>query len=286
MKLFFFSFLLFTSIVFGQIKKQEHKEYRTPKEIEQEKVVQQMKASFKNNYALSNNDFYKISSNLTINNNPFYSFDGLSKLQTISPIDCESKYDLDKEKMDEYKNSETSIFKRERAPREAIPFYLTSVFTKLENIYANYPFFSETEFSYNLQSHNDSEFYHLTFKSKNQKLPIQGKIVLYKNSFTPKSLEYLITSDYTFIMSSDNFNHKKNTGYNARVLKELVKIEFKNTGNQFSVSKYQSEFEFKNEQSATQEQINGDLGNSQITLEYVNQEPKICNPTFNLDNLE
>lgn len=270
---------------FTQIKKQEHKDFRTAKEIEQETVIQKMKDNFKNNYLFLNNDFYSIDSNLSINGNSFYTFKGIGKLNTISPIDCESKYALDKEKNEIYNQSENSIFKKERAPRDLIPFYLTSVFTKLENIYSNYHIFYARDFSFNLIENNNKDFYHLSFRSKNSKLPIYGKIILYKINYLPKSIEYTINSDYTFEMSSDNFNHKKSLGYTTRVLKELVQIEFQNLDNQFFISKYQSEYEFKNEQNNSQEKINGDIGNSKIILEYFGKEAKTCKENFSFNTL-
>ncbi|MDI9310270.1 MAG: hypothetical protein QM535_08640 [Limnohabitans sp.] len=271
---------------FSQIKKQEHKDFRSPKEIEQEKVITKMKEHFKNNYLFAKDDFYAITVNSTVNNAPFYTFNGNSKLQEISPISCESKYELNKEKLQQYKQAENSIFKKERAPREIIPFYLVAVFSKLQNIYENYNVFYAKDFSYNLIQNGNSEFYELSFRSKNPKIPVSGKIILDKKTYIPQSLQYSIETDYTFEMSSDNFNYKKSTGYLVKVVKEWVKIDFKNTGNQFIVAKYVSEFEFKNEQNNQQQSINGDSGFSRITLEHTEQQPKICHQTFNLNNLE
>lgn len=286
MKLFFYSFLLFTGIASAQIKKQEHKDFRTPKEIEQEKVILKMKEHFKKNYLFAKDDFYAVEANSTVNNTPFYTFRGNSKLQEISPISCESKYELNKEKLQQYKQSENSIFKKERAPREMIPFYLVAVFSKLQDIYNNYNFFYAKDFSYNLIQNGNTEFYELSFRSKNPKLPISGKIILDKKTYVPASLQYAIDDDYTFEMASDNFNYKKSTGYSVKVIKEWVKIDFKNIENQFIVSKYESEFEFKNEQNTQQQSIDGDSGFSKITLEHSNQKPKICTQTFDLNNLE
>jgi hypothetical protein len=279
--------VLFINSISGQIKKQAHKDFRSPKEIEQEKVITEMKKHFKNDYLFTQKDFYKIDADLSVNKNPFYLFNGVSKLKEVSPIECESKYQLDKEKVEAYKQSETAVFKKERAPRDMIPFYLVSVFSKLENIYENYTFFSAIDYSYNLKDTNPSDdFYQLDFQSKNPKLPITGAIVLDKKTYMPKSLTYNITSDYTFDMSSDNFNYKKSTGYLAKVTKESVKIEFQNKGNQFMVSKYSSEYGFKNIPNNSQEMSNGDEGFSKINFELFPTEPKICKENFNFNILE
>ncbi|WP_136666954.1 hypothetical protein [Flavobacterium sp. H122] len=287
MKVFCYSLLLFTSIAFSQIKKQQHKDFRSPKEIEQEKVITEMKKHFKNDYLFTQNNFYKVDANLTVNNTPFYLFNGISKLKEISPIECESKYQINKEIIEAYIKSENAVFKKERAPREMIPFYLVAVFSKLENIYENYHFFSAKDFNYNLTDTNPGDdFYQLTFQSKNPKLPVRGKIILDKKTYSPKSLTYNITEDYIFEMSSENFNYKKSTRYLAKVIKESVKIEFQNSGNQFMVAKYESEYNFKNSQNNSQEISNGDEGHSKIAFELYPNEPKICNENFNLNTLE
>ncbi|QYS90842.1 hypothetical protein JJC04_13050 [Flavobacterium covae] len=53
-------------------------------------------------------------------------------------------------------------------------------------------------------------------------------------------MEYHILSDYTFEMSSDNFNYKQSTGYTVRVLNEVVKMTFQETNGVFVVSQYES----------------------------------------------
>lgn len=276
-----------SNVCFAQIKQHQHKDLRSPKEIELEKVLSNMKDQFKNNYLFSKNDFYSVNVNSTINNIPFYFFKGISQLQEITPIDCESKYELNQEKTQAYKQAENSISKSERAPRGMVPFYLVSVFSKLENIYENYNFFYTKDFSYNLVKTKSSDaYYQLAFQSKNPKLPISGVIILDKKTYTPLSLKYNLTSEYTFEMSSDNLNYKKSIGYLARVKKEIVKIEFKRSGNQFLVSKYESEYEFKNEQNNELQPINGDSGYSKIAFELYPNEPKICKQSFNLSNLE
>ncbi len=283
--------LIFISIFclnlsFAQVKKLEQKEFRSSKEIEQEEVIQKLRENFKLHYLFSKNEFYLVDATATINNNPFYTFKGISKLQAITPIDCDSKYANNKQKMEAYKQSENSVFKVERAPRELIPFYVTSVFLQLENIYENYNFFSERDFSYNLLDIADQEYYHLSFLSKNPKLPISGKIVISRKNYYPKSLEYTISSDYTFEMSSDNFNYKKSVSYTARVLKELVSIDFIEKDKLFTIQKYQSEYQFKNEPKDKKIDLNGDIGYSKIQLEYYGKEPKVCKTSFDLNTLE
>lgn len=278
--------LLFLNTVLGQIKQQEHKDFRTKKEIEQELVIQKMKTHFKNDYVFSKNGFYSVNVNTTINAKPFYTFKGISTLQTLSPIDCESTYFLDKEKFEEYKNSENAIFKGERAPAEQIPFYAVSVFAQLENINKNYSFLNRSDFVYTLQENIDKQYYHLTFRSLNDKLPIVGKMLLSKKNYLPKSLDYTIASEYTFNMSSDNFNYKKSTGYVVKVILEKIAMTFEETNGQFKVATYQSEYQFKNMQGDTSTTINGDEGYSKIQLERYNETPKICKTAFNLLTLE
>lgn len=277
----------FINCTWAQIKKQEHKDFRSPKEIELEKVVTEMKKQFKNNYSFDENAFYKVGATVTLNNLPFYLFTGISKLTAISPIACESTYQLDKERQEAYTKAENAIFKKERAPRELVPFYLPAVFAKLENIYDHYKFFSAKDYQYSLvPSSNEATLYELAFQSKNPKLPIAGKIILDKKTYTPVSLTYHNTSEYIFEMSAENFNFKKNTAYVVNVTIEMVTLEFQNVGNQFIVSKYSSEYGFKNILNDPQALANGDEGLSKISLERQTNEPKICNEKFNLDTLQ
>ncbi|QYS90843.1 hypothetical protein JJC04_13055 [Flavobacterium covae] len=96
----------------AQIKKQEHKDFRTPQEIELEQVVLKMRAQFKEHYRSNTTDFYTVEAVAQINQTPFYSFKGTCLLKSVSPIGCESTYQLDKAKFDTYQQAENAIFKK------------------------------------------------------------------------------------------------------------------------------------------------------------------------------
>ncbi|WP_459926135.1 hypothetical protein [Flavobacterium covae] len=270
----------------AQIKKQEHKDFRTPQEIELEQVVLKMRAQFKQHYRSDTTDFYTVEAVAQINQTPFYSFKGTCLLKSVSPIGCESTYQFDKAKFDTYQQAENAIFKKERNPREQIPFYLTSVFGQLEHFYENYAFLNRKDFQFKLEETSDKANYILHFRSQNPKLPLLGSLTLTKKECRPITLEYHLLSDYTFEMSSDNFNYKQSTGYTVKVLKEVVKITFQETNGVFVVSQYESDYRFKNESKDTSVTIQGDVGHSVIKMSKTTNEVKICKKDFDIDILE
>lgn len=270
----------------AQIKKQEHKDFRTPQEIELEQVVLKMRTQFKQHYRSNTTDFYTLEAVAQINQTPFYSFKGTCLLKSVSPIGCESTYQLDKAKFDTYQQAENAIFKKERNPREQIPFYLTSVFGQLEHFYENYAFLNRKDFQFKLEETSDKANYILHFRSQNLKLPLLGSLMLTKKECRPITLEYHLLSDYTFEMSSDNFNYKQSTGYTVRVLNEVVKMTFQETNGVFVVSQYESDYRFKNETKDTSVIIQGDVGHSVIKMRKTTNEVNICKKDFDMDILE
>ena len=270
----------------AQIKKQEHKDFRTPQEIELEQVVLKMRAQFKQHYRSNTTDFYTVEAIAQINQTPFYSFKGTCLLKSVSPIGCESTYQLDKAKFDTYQQAENAIFKKERNPREQIPFYLTSVFGQLEHFYENYAFLNRKDFQFKLEETSDKANYILHFRSQNPKLPLLGSLTLTKKECRPIILEYHLLSDYTFEMSSDNFNYKQSTGYTVRVLNEVVKMTFQETNGVFVVSQYESDYRFKNETKDTSVTIQGEVGHSAIKMSKTTNEVNICKKDFDMDILE
>ncbi|WP_444626152.1 hypothetical protein ACSLMH_04400 [Flavobacterium columnare] len=270
----------------AQIKKQEHKDFRTPQEIELEQVLLKMRAQFKQHYRSNTTDFYTVEAVAQINQMPFYNFKGTCLLKSVSPIGCESTYQLDKAKFDTYQQAENAIFKKERNPREQIPFYLTSVFGQLEHFYENYAFLNRKDFQFKLEETSDKANYILHFRSQNPKLPLLGSLTLTKKECRPITLEYHLLSNYTFEMSSDNFNDKQSTGYTVRVLKEVVKMTFQETNDVFVVSQYESDYSFKNETKDTSVIIQGDVGHSVIKMRKTTNEVNICKKDFDMDILE
>ncbi|OWP85611.1 hypothetical protein BWK60_13190 [Flavobacterium covae] len=270
----------------AQIKKQEHKDFRTPQKIELEQVLLKMRAQFKEHYRSNTTDFYTVEAVAQINQTPFYSFKGTCLLKSVSSIGCESTYQLDKAKFDTYQQAENAIFKKERNPREQIPFYLTSVFGQLEHFYENYAFLNRKDLQFKLEETSDKANYILHFRSQNPKLPLLGSLTLTKKECRPITLEYHILSDYTFEMSSDNFNYKQSTGYSVRVLNEVVKMTFQETNGVFVVSQYESDYRFKNETKDTSVTIQGDVGLSVIKMSKTTNEVNICKKDFDMDILE